>query len=221
MPSDTSRRLQLATKRLIDLLGSAAGLVVLSPVLAGAGLAVWASMGRPLLFSQQRPGYKGRLFKMNKFRTMHSPEEGEVWLFTDDKRLTPVGRFLRRTSLDELPELWNVLRGDMSLVGPRPLLAEYLVKYTPAQRRRHDVKPGITGWAQVNGRQTITFSERFEHDVWYVDHFGLGLDLKILLMTIRDVFRSRGVVPGQNVDDVDDLGFISEKPANTARLARR
>jgi lipopolysaccharide/colanic/teichoic acid biosynthesis glycosyltransferase len=109
----------------------------------------------------------------------------------------------------------------MSLVGPRPLLAEYLVKYTPAQRRRHDVKPGITGWAQVNGRQTITFSERFEHDVWYVDHFGLGLDLKILLMTIRDVFRSRGVVPGQNVDDVDDLGFISEKPANTARLARR
>ncbi len=191
-----------------DVVGAGAGLLVLSPVLGGAALAIATSMGRPVLFKHVRPGYGGRPFTMLKFRTMRAPRPGEdVYFRTDEARLTGLGRFLRRSSIDELPELWNVLVGDMSLVGPRPLLLEYLDRYTPEQARRHDVRPGITGWAQVNGRQTIKFSERLAHDVWYVDHWSLWLDAKILAMTLARVFRSEGVIPGQSVDDVDDLGL--------------
>lgn len=202
-----SRGMGLAFKRAMDVAGAAAGLVVLSPVLGGAALAVAWSMGRPVLFSHVRPGHKGRPFTLRKFRTMRAPRPGEAQYHTDEERLSPVGRFLRRSSVDELPELWNVLVGDMSLVGPRPLLMEYWDRYTPEQRRRHDMRPGITGWAQVNGRQTIKFSRRLELDIWYVDHWSIGLDLKILALTVVNVFRSSGVIPGQRLEEVDDLGL--------------
>lgn len=200
-----SRRATLGLKRLIDIVGAAVGLVVLSPVLAVAALAVRRSLGRPILFRQERPGLHGRLFRICKFRTMRPPRGDEVWFRSDDQRLSRAGRFLRRTSIDELPELWNVLLGQMSLVGPRPLLPEYVDLYTPEQSRRHEMRPGITGWAQVQGRQTIPFSRRLELDVWYVDHFSLRLDVRILAMTVRDVVLSRGVLPGQDIDEVDDL----------------
>lgn len=209
-PDESMRRRGVgwAAKRAIDVLGAGAGLVVLSPVLGGAALAIATSMGRPVLFKQTRPGYGGRPFTLLKFRTMRDPRPGEdVYFRTDEARLTPLGRFLRRSSIDELPALWNVLLGDMSLVGPRPLLLEYLDRYTPEQARRHDVKPGITGWAQVNGRQTIRFSQRLAYDVWYVDNWSLWLDVKILAMTLMRVLRSEGVIPGQSVDEVDDLGL--------------
>lgn len=191
----------------MDIVGAVVGLILLSPVLAGAGVAVYASLGRPILFWQVRAGLHGAPFRMCKFRTMRPVRDGEVWFRTDEQRLTRVGRWLRRTSIDELPELWLVLRGKMSLVGPRPLLPEYLPLYTTEQARRHDVRPGITGWAQVGGRQLIPFSKRLELDVWYVDHVSLRLDLRILLLTLRDVVGTRGVLPGQNIDEIDDLGF--------------
>lgn len=200
----------LKLKRLIDVVGAGAGLLVLSPVLACAAASVWASLGRPIFFLHVRPGHRGRPFAMPKFRTMRPPSGGKAWYRTDEARLTRVGRFLRRTSIDELPQLWAVLRGDMSLVGPRPLLAEYLPRYTPEQMRRHDMKPGLTGWAQVNGRRGISFSRRLEHDVWYVDNFSLGLDARILAQTVGEVLRGAGVVPGQRLDDVDDLGLAAD-----------
>ena len=203
----------------MDVTVSVAALGVLSPLLVATALGVRASMGSPVLFAHQRPGRGGNLFTLYKFRTMRAPRSDEVYFRTDEERLTTFGRFLRTSSIDELPELWNVLRGDMSLVGPRPLLTEYLSRYTPEQHRRHEVRPGITGWAQVHGRQTIMFSKRLEHDVWYVDHWTVWLDLKILLMTVRDVFSSRGVLPGQNVDDVDDLGLTPDRPRNGAHDA--
>ena len=211
---------RLLAKRLFDLAGSLAGATTFSPVLIGASAAIWLTMGRPILFRQIRPGYRGRPFTLYKFRTMREAREGEVWFRSDADRVTAVGRLLRRTSVDELPELWNVLKGDMSLVGPRPLLMEYLPKYTAEEMRRHDVPPGITGWAQVNGRQCIPFSQRLRLDVWYVDHFGLGLDLRILVKTVRDVFRRADVVVGQNVDEVDDIGLSADRqraPADGGR----
>jgi lipopolysaccharide/colanic/teichoic acid biosynthesis glycosyltransferase len=197
----------LKIKRLIDVAGSAAGLLLFSPLLAAAAAAVYVTMRRPIFFCQERPGLKGKPFRMYKLRTMRAAREGEVWFRTDAQRVTPVGRLLRRTSIDELPELWLVLKGDMSLVGPRPLLTEYLPRYTSEQARRHDMRPGITGWAAVNGRQRIPFSKRLEMDVWYVDNFSLRLDAKILALTFLDVFRSKGVIVGQDVTDVDDLGL--------------
>jgi len=211
--------LQRALKRAMDVTLSASALGVLAPVLGATAVAIRATMGSPVLFAHKRPGLHGELFTLYKFRTMRAPREGEVYFRTDEERLTALGRFLRRSSIDELPELWNVLRGDMSLVGPRPLLTEYLERYTPEQNRRHEVRPGITGWAQVNGRQTIKFSKRLEHDVWYVDHWSVWLDFKILLMTVKDVFASSGVIPGQNVDDVDDVGLTPDRPRNGARDA--
>jgi sugar transferase EpsL len=205
----------LLAKRAIDIVGAGGGLLLLSPILAVSALAVVATMGRPVFFRHVRPGYKGRPFTLTKFRTMRPPKEGEVYFLTDAERLTPIGRLLRKTSIDELPELWHVLTGEMSLVGPRPLLMEYLARYTPEQHRRHDVRPGITGWAQVNGRQSISFSKRLELDVWYVDNWRLGLDLKILAMTLGDVLMSAGVISGQNVADVDDLG-VAPQPSNGA-----
>jgi sugar transferase EpsL len=141
---------------------------------------------------------------------MRHPKPGEVWFRSDDERLTRVGRMIRKLSLDELPSLWNVVRGDMSLVGPRPLLMDYLPKYTPEQNRRHQVRPGITGWAQVNGRQTLLFSRRLELDVWYVDNLSVRLDQRILLQTVFQLFAPTGVVPGQNVDDIDNIGLSAD-----------
>jgi lipopolysaccharide/colanic/teichoic acid biosynthesis glycosyltransferase len=171
-------------------------------------IAIWINMGRPIFFQHQRPGYKGKSFNMFKFRTMRQPKEGEKMYLTDAERVTKLGNLLRNHSLDELPELINVLKGDMSLVGPRPLLMEYLDLYTEEQKRRHDVKPGITGWAQVNGRQNITFSKRFEYDVWYVDNMNFLLDLKILCLTVKKVFIREGVNTGQSISDVDDIGLL-------------
>ena len=185
--------MRLAVKRGLDIAAAATGLLVLSPVLAWVALAVAATQGLPVLFRQLRPGLHGRPFTILKFRTMRSPRPGEVWYLTDEQRITRLGRFLRATSLDELPELWNVLRGEMSLVGPRPLLMEYLEKYTPEERRRHDMPPGITGWAAVNGRNALRFRDRLELDVWYVDHWSLLLDIRILAMTVIQVLRRTDV----------------------------
>ncbi|HQP86696.1 MAG TPA: sugar transferase [Thermoanaerobaculia bacterium] len=182
-----------SVKRLIDIAVSATGLVLLSPVLAGIALVSLILLGRPVLFRQERPGLRGRPFRLVKFRTMRADRSGEVERTPDAERLTRWGRFLRRQSLDELPELWNVLRGEMSLVGPRPLLVEYLPLYSARQARRHEVLPGMTGWAQVNGRNALSWEEKFELDVWYVDHRTLGLDLAILLATLTTVARRRGI----------------------------
>jgi lipopolysaccharide/colanic/teichoic acid biosynthesis glycosyltransferase len=180
-------------KRLLDLGASALGLLTLAPVLGVTALAVRLTMGRPALFRQRRPGLGGQTFEILKFRTMRDLRDASGRLLSDAERLTALGQLLRRTSLDELPELWNVVRGDMSLVGPRPLLVEYLPRYSPEQARRHEVKPGITGWAQVNGRNALTWEEKFELDVWYVDHQSLALDLRILLATVRTVLAQGGV----------------------------
>lgn len=195
-------------KRCIDVVGAGLGLIVLSPVLAVVAVAIWLDMGRPVFFQHQRPGYKAKLFNMVKFRTMRQPKDDENMYLTDAERVTRLGNFLRNYSLDELPELFNVLKGDMSLVGPRPLLMEYLDIYTEEQARRHDAKPGITGWAQVNGRQNITFSKRFEYDVRYVDNMSFILDIKILFLTIIKVFKRDGVDTGQSFDEVDDVGIL-------------
>lgn len=190
---DRSRRGSDAAKRMLDVLGAVAGLVLLSTVLAATALAVRLRLGSPVLFRQERPGLHGRPFTMYKFRTMQGGVDAAGRPLPDEARLTPLGCFLRSSSLDELPELWSVLRGEMSLVGPRPLLMEYLPLYTPEQARRHQVRPGITGWAQVNGRNAISWEEKFRYDVWYVDHRSLLLDLRILLLTLKKVFRRVGI----------------------------
>ena len=185
--------------RTFDVLASAAGLLVLAPVLAGAAICVRLSMGSPVLFRQTRIGYKGRSFTLLKFRTMRDSHGPDGLPLPDADRVTPVGDFLRRSSLDELPQLWNVLRGDMSLVGPRPLLPAYLPLYSDEQARRHDVKPGITGWAQVNGRNALSWSEKFRLDVWYVDNQSIWVDLRILLLTVKKVILGDGVNQGERV----------------------
>lgn len=169
------------------------GLVVLSPFLLGIAAAVRLTTGSPVVFRQVRSGLHGASFTMRKFRTMSDARNAEGALLPDAQRLTRLGRLLRSTSLDELPELFNVLTGDMSLVGPRPLLPEYLPLYSPEQARRHHVKPGITGWAQVNGRNAISWEEKFRLDVWYVDHQSLALDFKILFMTVAKIFLREGI----------------------------
>lgn len=180
-------------KRIIDVLFSIILLIILSPVILIILLLVGLMLGSPVLFRQTRPGYKGKPFVIYKFRSMTAEKDAEGNLLPDAKRLTRFGQFLRNTSLDELPELFNVLKGEMSLVGPRPLLMEYLPLYTPEQARRHDVKPGITGWAQVNGRNTLDWDKRFRMDLWYIDHWSLGLDCKILFLTIFKVLRREGI----------------------------
>jgi sugar transferase EpsL len=180
-------------KRVLDVAVAGAVLSFGWPAfLAIAGLVRWR-IGAPVIFRQKRPGLDGQPFEIYKFRTMMDTRGSGGDLLSDAERLTPFGKFLRSTSLDELPELWNVLRGDMSLVGPRPLLVEYLSRYSPRQARRHEVRPGITGWAQVNGRNALSWDERFEHDVWYVDNMSLILDLRILLATVREIILRRGV----------------------------
>ncbi|NDY74565.1 sugar transferase [Desulfobacter hydrogenophilus] len=180
-------------KRLFDFIATAAGLIVISPVLLFLFLLVRQKMAAPVFFRQKRPGLHGAPFYMYKFRTMTNACDDNSCLLPDCDRLTSLGRFLRATSLDELPELFNVLKGDMSLVGPRPLLTQYLGRYTPEQARRHEVRPGVTGWAQINGRNAITWEEKFKLDVWYVDHHTLWLDIKIILMTIVKVLKREDI----------------------------
>ena len=180
-------------KRMLDLIVGGAAILILLPVLLVVALLVRLNLGSPVLFKQQRPGLGGRPFFMLKFRTMSDARDSNGDLLPDEVRLGRFGRWLRASSLDELPELFNVLAGDMSLVGPRPLLLEYLPLYTPEQNRRHELRPGITGWAQVNGRNAISWNEKFALDVWYVDHWSLGLDLRILWMTLVRVLRREGI----------------------------
>lgn len=194
-------------RRLIDLTGASILSVLLAPVLAGLALAIRLSMGRPILFRQQRPGYKGEPFEVYKFRTMRDAVDGDGEPLPDEERLTRVGIFMRQLSLDELPQLWNILKGDMSFIGPRPLLMEFLKWYTPEQMRRHEVKPGVTGWAQVQGRHDIPFSKRLALDVWYVDNRSMGLDLKIVGLTFLKVLSMRGAQPAQTDAEVDDVGL--------------
>jgi sugar transferase EpsL len=181
------------SKRIFDLLAASLGLLVIAPIVLLVALLVRIFHGAPVLFRQPRPGYKGRPFHIYKFRTMTEARDERGNPLPDSARLTPLGRFLRATSLDEFPAFFNVLRGEMSLVGPRPLLMEYLERYSPEQMRRHDVLPGITGWAQVNGRNALTWEEKFNLDVWYVDHWSFWLDLKILFLTVWKVFKREGI----------------------------
>ena len=180
-------------KRLIDIVASGSGLLVLAPLLLAIAVGVRITLGKPILFRQMRPGLDGKPFQMVKFRTMRDATDRYGRLLPDSERLTPFGTWLRRTSLDELPELWNVLVGDMSLVGPRPLLMAYLDRYSPEQNRRHEVRPGVTGWAQVNGRNAISWEDKFRFDTWYVDHRSTWLDLRIIILTVRSVFSGDGV----------------------------
>ncbi len=185
-------------KPFIDYSVALIGLLLLTPLLLLIASILYLQMGRPIFFVQTRPGYKGKPFRLIKFRTMKNLTDTNGNLLPDEQRLTRFGRFLRSTSLDELPELINVLKGEMSLVGPRPLLMEYLPLYSKEQARRHDVKPGITGWAQVNGRNAVTWQDRFKLDVWYVDHVSFWLDIKILLLTLLKVIKREGInQPGQ------------------------
>jgi sugar transferase EpsL len=180
-------------KRLFDIIISAAGLIVISPLLVVLAVLVRLKLGSPILFSQQRPGLGGKGFVIYKFRTMTDQHDASGNLLPDEQRLPAFGRFLRSTSFDELPELLNVLKGDMSIVGPRPLMMKYLERYSPEQARRHEVKPGITGWAQINGRNTISWEDKFKLDVWYVDNWTFWLDMKILLKSIWMVITREGI----------------------------
>lgn len=203
------KRFRLGIKRLIDIVVAGGLLIVLSPVYLAVYILVRLKMGRPAIFTQIRPGLHGKPFSVRKFRTMiTATTDASGRLLGDAERTPALGQTLRKTSLDELPQLVSVLRGDMSLVGPRPLLMEYLPKYTAEQARRHDMRPGITGWAQVNGRNYTRFSERFRLDVWYVDNWSLMLDARIMWKTVLNVVRGSGVVTGQSVEDFDDVGFL-------------
>ena len=180
-------------KRLMDILGATVGLVLFSPLLVMLYFLIRRDMGAPVLFRQTRPGKDGRSFQMVKFRSMRDASGPDGAPLPDSERITPLGRKLRSTSADELPELWNVLKGDMSLVGPRPLLMEYLPLYSPEQARRHEVRPGVTGWAQINGRNALSWDEKFTLDLWYVDNRTLWLDIKIIWMTIQKVLKRDGI----------------------------
>jgi len=180
-------------KRLIDIIGSLIGLTISSPLIIIISIIIYLTMGKPIFFRQVRPGLNGKPFVIYKFRTMLDLRDENGNLLPDEKRLTTIGKFLRSTTLDELPEFWNVLKGDMSLVGPRPLLMEYLDRYTSEQARRHEVKPGMTGWAQINGRNAISWEEKFKFDVWYVDNWNILLDLKIIFLTILKVLKREGI----------------------------
>jgi len=181
------------SKRVFDLILTILGLLLIAPLLLVVAVLIRLSLGKPIIFRQQRPGFNNRLFTVYKFRSMTDVRDDNGNLLPDKERLTSFGRFLRGSSIDELPELFNVLRGEMSLVGPRPLLVQYLNRYSNEQIRRHEVMPGITGWAQINGRNTITWEDKFLYDIWYVDNWSLWLDIKILVLTIWKVFRREGI----------------------------
>lgn len=198
-------------KRLFDIIASSLALILLSPVIAITAYFIHKKLGSPVLFRQVRPGLKGKPFEMIKFRTMKDAVDKNGQSLPDSERLTSFGMKLRSTSLDELPGLWNVLKGDMSLVGPRPLLMQYLPLYNQDQSRRHDVRPGVTGWAQINGRNAIGWNEKFKFDVWYVDNQSLWLDIKILLLTIKKVFIKEGISADEHVTMPDFIGNHNEK----------
>lgn len=191
-PAGGSRPPSTVMTRAVDVVGACVGLVLGAPVMAVAALAIWWSMGRPIFYIQERPGRDEKLFRLHKLRTMVGPVAGDGTVVPEFDRVTPVGRFLRRTCIDELPQLWNVLRGEMSLVGPRPLLTKYLPRYSAEQRRRHEVRPGITGWAQIQRHQIGGWDEQLALDVWYVVHRSVRLDLEILLTTFANLLRGRG-----------------------------
>lgn len=203
-------------KRGMDIAGAVAGLLITAPVMVGAATAVFVSMGRPIFFTQMRPGKDGRAFRLIKFRTMRPPEPGRDAIADDGLRLTKVGQFLRATSLDELPTLINVLRGDMSLVGPRPLLMRYLDRYTPEQARRHEVRPGVTGQAQVSGRNALGWDEKFALDVWYVENRSFLVDLKILIATVFKVFQREGISSEGHATMPEFMGSGGESDASSA-----
>lgn len=194
-------------KRWLDLALTVPVFWLLGTLMIVVTLVVRLRLGRPVFFRQSRPGLHGKAFVLLKFRTMTEDRDKNGDLLPDEKRLPKLGRILRRTSLDELPEVFNVLKGDMSLVGPRPLLLQYLQRYTREQARRHDVRPGITGWAQIHGRNSAFFSQRLAMDVWYVDHCCLWLDLRILALTVVKVLREEGVIADQDVSEIDDCGL--------------
>jgi len=199
---DTNIKHKYWKKRIFDLVLCSFSCFVILPVVVIIAMAAFISMGHPIIFKQLRPGKDGKPFYLYKFRTMLELKDDKGDYLPDEKRLTAFGRFLRRYSLDELPELWNVIKGDMSLVGPRPLLMEYIGYYTPEQARRHEVKPGITGWAQINGRNSISWEEKFKLDVWYVDNWNIGLDIIIIFLTFSKVFRGEGInQPGKATVD--------------------
>jgi len=185
-------------KRLIDITGTMIGLIILSPVLIFLVILVRVKLGAPVLFRQNRPGLKGKTFIFYKFRTMTNKRDSHDYLLPDKDRITPLGNFLRKTSLDELPSLFNVLKGDMSLVGPRPLLVEYLDLYSPEQARRHDLKPGITGWAQINGRNAISWEKKFEFDLWYIKNASIKLDIIIIIKTIFITIQRKNIYNADN-----------------------
>jgi lipopolysaccharide/colanic/teichoic acid biosynthesis glycosyltransferase len=207
---------RLGLKRGLDVVGAASGLLLTCPAIALTAVAVRLSMGSPVLFRQQRPGRDARPFVLFKFRTMRDARGANGEPLPDEARVTKTGQLLRSLSLDELPQLWNVLRGDMSLVGPRPLLMQYLARYNARQARRHEVLPGITGWAQVNGRNALSHEERFELDVWYVEHWSPRLDAEILLLTLRTVIRRSGI---SSADHVTMAEFRGTVPATTEYVA--
>ena len=186
------------SKRILDLVISILGVLILSPLMISLAIIVGVLFGMPIIFRQKRPGYHGKPFMVYKFRTMKNIFDENDHLLPDSQRMTRFGHFLRSTSLDELPELFNVIKGEMSIVGPRPLLMQYLERYSPEQARRHEVLPGITGWAQINGRNALTWEEKFKLDVWYVDHWSFGLDIKILFISVIKVLQREGISqPGQ------------------------
>jgi lipopolysaccharide/colanic/teichoic acid biosynthesis glycosyltransferase len=197
---------RLVVKQCIDRGAAITGVLVTAPVMGAVAVAIRATMGSPVFFRQERPGRGGRPFRIVKFRTMCDLRGPDGRLLPDGERLTKLGRFLRATSLDELPQLWNVLRGELSLVGPRPLLMQYLARYTPEQARRHDVLPGITGWAQINGRNAIDWNLKFDLDVWYVDHWSLSLDARILGQTLWRVLRREGISANAHATMPEFLG---------------
>lgn len=207
-------------KRLFDLLVLFLTLPVWLPLLAGVALLVWWKLGSPVLFRQRRPGLGGRPFELRKFRSMTDARDAQGRLRPDAERLTPWGRWLRASSLDELPELLNVLRGEMSLVGPRPLLLQYLERYSPRQARRHEVRPGLTGWAQINGRNALSWEEKFELDVWYVEHQSLWLDLRILLRTVGKVLRREGITREGEATTCEFMGSPAAGPSDDGGRAR-
>jgi lipopolysaccharide/colanic/teichoic acid biosynthesis glycosyltransferase len=198
-------------KRFFDFFATLLGLVILSPIIVVVAWKVRNKLGSPVLFRQIRPGKDGKPFEMMKFRTMRDAVDVDGNVLPDSERMAPFGAFLRSTSLDELPGLWNVLKGDMSLVGPRPLLMEYLPLYSPEQFRRHEVRPGISGWAQVNGRNAISWQQKFEYDVWYVSNQTFWLDIKILLLTVKKVIVKEGITADEHVTMPVFKGNDSEK----------
>ncbi|MGA7314287.1 MAG: sugar transferase [Silvibacterium sp.] len=207
---------QLALKVAFDKLAAVCLLVVLSPALLTIAIVVWVKLGRPIFYRQIRPGRDAKPFVIVKFRTMKQASDPKMELMSDASRLIPLGRFLRSFSLDELPELWNVIRGEMSLVGPRPLLIQYLDRYTPEQARRHAVLPGITGWAQVNGRNDLTWERKFELDTWYVDHWSFRLDLEILFRSAGSVARRQGISLAGHATTAEFMGTRVDSPVKNS-----